>query len=90
MEALLYNDIGSALAIIGTIISIVGTIANNVWHRHILAMQIWAVSNVMLLAWSIGNYYNFWSGGLSGISLSIMYFIFTVSGIYGLVKKDGK
>ena len=80
----MYNDIGSALAIVGTIISIAGTIANNVWHKHILAMQIWMFSNVILVAWSIGNALDYWGGGLSGVALAIMYFIFTSSGAHGL------
>ena len=88
----MYNDIGSALAIIGTIISIAGTVANNVWHKHILAMKIWMVSNILLVAWSIGNTLDYWSGGLSGIALTIMYSIFTISGGYGLYRyyKDGE
>lgn len=83
------NDIGAAIAIIGSVISISGTLTNNLWHKHRLAMWIWMPSNIILLVWAIGNSIGWWDGGLSGVALAIMYSIFTISNTLGLVKKDG-
>lgn len=86
----MYNDIGSALSIIGSIISIVGTCYNNLLHEHLRAMQVWMLSNIILLIWSIGNYLKWWDGGLSGLALAIMYGVFTSSNLYGLITKNEK
>jgi hypothetical protein len=81
----LYNDIGTTLAVVGSIISIIGTLTNNLYHKHLLAMQVWAVSNIILLVWAVGNSIGWWDGGLSGIALAIMYSVFTISGVFGLI-----
>ena len=83
----MYNDIGTALSIVGSIISIVGTCYNNLLHAHLRAMQVWMISNIILLAWSIGNYLGYWEGGLSGLALAVMYSIFSVTNLYGMMKK---
>lgn len=84
----MYNDIGTALSIIGSIISIIGTCYNNLLHAHLRAMQIWMVSNIILLVWSVGNYIGLWEGGLSGLALAVMYFVFSTTNLYGLVTRE--
>lgn len=78
--------IGSALAIVGSLISIAGALVNNCRHDHKKAMELWMGSNVMLLAWSVGYLAGLWDGGLSVGALMVMYLIFTVSNVYGLMK----
>jgi hypothetical protein len=77
---------GPVLAIIGSLISIIGALINNCWHDHHGAMELWVFSNVMLLIWSVGYLGGLWDGGLSVGALMVMYLIFTVSNLYGLMK----
>lgn len=77
-------EIGSGLAILGSSISVVGALVNNLKHDHHRAMELWMFSNVMLLMWSIGYLAGYWNGGLSVGALMIMYFIFTISNFWGL------
>ena len=78
------RNLGADIAVIGSIISGIGVVANNVFLDHILAMQIWVVSNALLLLWSYGLYKNWWNGGISGLALCLMYLLMLVSGVYGL------
>ena len=78
--------VGPVLAILGSFISIVGALINNCRHDHHGAMELWMFSNVMLLAWSVGYLAGLWDGGLSVGALMVMYLIFTVSNLYGLIK----
>lgn len=79
--------LGSALAIIGSLISIAGAIVNNVYLDHTFAMKCWRVSNWMLFVWAMGYIASLWDGGISGIALAAMYFIFVVTNEYGLMLK---
>jgi hypothetical protein len=76
--------IGSVIAISGSALSILGTLANNLWFEHTLAMGIWMLSNPILFAWAYGNYKHWWDGGLSIESLGFMYAVFTITNFYGL------
>jgi hypothetical protein len=78
------NVLGSALAILGASLSVLGTLANNLWLNHILAMQFWFLSNPILLIWVVGVIAKKWNGGLSHEALAVMYFIFFITGAYGL------
>jgi type III secretory pathway component EscS len=78
--------IGTILAIVGSLLSISGALANNLYHWHRTAMEIWTVSNILLAAWAMGYYIKLWDGGLSAIALCVMYVIFLVSNWYGLRK----
>jgi hypothetical protein len=40
-----------------------------------------------ILIWSLGLSLHWWDGGLSGLPLVGMYFVFSTSNIYGLIKK---
>ena len=80
--------IGAILAVSGSIVSVIGTCYNNLWHRHITAMKIWAVSNALLLIWAMGLSCDWWDGGISGVSLVLMYAIFSITNAYGLFKQD--
>jgi hypothetical protein len=76
---------GLLLAIVGSIISIIGVCYNNIYRDHIKAMKVWMFSNVFLMSWAMGNAYGLWNGGLSAVALAILYGIFTVTNIYGLI-----
>ena len=78
------RDIGLDIAVLGGIISCVGVVWNNIFLDHVTAMQIWAVSNVVLLVWSYGLWKKWWDGGLSGLVLCLMYLFYTVTNIWGL------
>jgi hypothetical protein len=43
-------------------------------------------SNVLLLIWCAGNLGELWNGGISVGAMMLMYLIFTVSNLYGLMK----
>lgn len=81
--------LGQFLAIGGSLISIYGTLRNNLLHDHRGAMIIWALSNPLLLLWATGYGLQYWDGGLSAAGLWGMYFVFSVSNIYGLRKEIG-
>ena len=78
------NQIGDTLVISGSIISLFGIIANNYYLNHILAMQIWFLSNPILMTWSIGLMLKKWDGGLPALALVLTYGIAFVTGAYGL------
>ena len=82
------EQIGVIISVVGSIVSIVCSVENNLFHRHLLAMQIWGYgSNPILLVWSVGLSLHLWDGGLSGLPLVGMYSAFTITNIYGLIKK---
>jgi hypothetical protein len=79
--------IGTICAILGSILSIIGALTNNLYHDHHGAMEWWMYSNTLLLIWCVGNLGGLWDGGLSVGAISVMYLIFTVSNLYGLLKR---
>lgn len=79
-----FEWIGSSLAVTGSILSIAGTLVNNLWLKHRTAMKVWAVSNPILCVWAVGVLLGIWNGGLSIVALLIMYLVFTVTNFYGL------
>lgn len=79
------ENLGIAIVITGTIISIIGTLYNNIALDHYLAMQLWMISNPLLFVWAIGKIRNWWDGGVSIGSLAVMYFVFAVTNWYGLM-----
>ena len=76
--------IGSCLAVMGAMISVIGAIFNNIWHDHSGAMQWWMISNILLLVWAAGLMAGIWNGGLSALALVVMYLIFAVSNYWGM------
>jgi hypothetical protein len=84
----LYDQIGIGLSIVGSIISVIASLYNNLKHDHQKAMVIWGYgSNPILLIWSAGLSLHLWDGGIEGIPLFGMYLIFTISNLYGLRKR---
>ena len=80
----MWNRIGALLAIVGTTLSICGTIINNLYLDHHLAMMIWMPSNLILLSWAIGHGRRYWDGGVSIDALVVMYAVFSLTNAYGL------
>jgi len=77
---------GTILAATGASITTCGVIANNILLDHIIAMQVWVLSNLLLMIWAYGFARKWWDGGLSGAMLCLMYAFMLVSGLWGLVQ----
>ena len=82
--------IGSMLAIIGTVFSILGALDNNLFHHHRRAMILWSISNPILFIWAIGFLIGWWDGGLSISFLAAMYLLYIFSNTYGMWKYKKK
>jgi hypothetical protein len=85
VEPKILHNIGTCLAITGSILSVIGTLWNNIELAHTTAMWFWMISNPLLLAWAYGCYKKWWNGSLSVEALGVMYFVFTITNFYGLV-----
>lgn len=81
--------LGPVLAITGSILSIVGTLVNNLYLEHRWAMKVWAISNPILSVWALGVLWGYWNGGMSIAALLVMYLVFTVTNYYGLRRANG-
>lgn len=81
-----YFFLGSVFALVGSAVSILGALLNNLFLEHKYAMQLWMFSNILLLVWATGFYLGYWNGGLSGFFLMVMYFVFAISNAYGLAR----
>ena len=84
IEWLGIKNIGTDLAWMGAIISVIGTTFNNLYLDHLEAMLIWRFSNLILLVWSIGLWRKWWDGGLAGLALVGMYSYYSVTNEWGL------
>ena len=84
MNLVTWNTAGSALAISGATLSVLGIVINNVYLLHHTAMLLWLISNPVLLIWAIGVVLKKWNGGLSMEAIAAMYLIAFVTGAYGL------
>ena len=78
------SHIGTILIISGSVISVIGAFANNIWLDHIIAMEFWRFSNIILLLWAVGLYRKWWNGGLPVICLCGMYAFYMVTNEIGL------
>ena len=78
--------IGETLAVLGSIISVIGTLYNNIRHDHHRAMELWFFSNLFLMLWAGGYVLGYWDGGVSMAALFVMYCIYFVTNVYGLMK----
>ena len=79
------HRIGNTISVGGTILSIAGALCNNILLNHLLAMQIWMASNLVLLCYFIGVYFEYWNGKLSTSAIIVMYLLFASSNLYGLL-----
>ena len=74
--------IGATIAIIGTAISIYGTLVNNLWLDPVLAREVWCISNPLFLLYFIGRDRSWWNGNHIGDrAMIVTYAVFTVSNI---------
>ena len=80
-----YDRLGTFLAATGSIISLSGSVANNLFLSPVLARQIWVVANPLLLAWAIGLKKQWWHDGLGVDAVVGMYLFNTVTGILSFV-----
>ena len=80
------QKLGLPLPIIGTTISILGVVYNNIFLLHITAMWIWMFSNALFVVYFGGRSKGWWNGGFSDGFLCLNYSIMLVSGAYGLMQ----
>ena len=85
-EKLTQDTIGELLAVSGSVLSIMGAMINNITLNHVLAMKVWMISNPVLLVYFTGVDAAWWNGSrhISTRAIILLYFIFTVSNLYGL------
>ena len=79
------QDLGLDLAVVGSAISIIGVLLNNVFLLHTSAMQVWVISNLIFVIYFYGRRKDYWNGGISDTIMCGMYCVMLVSGLYGLV-----
>lgn len=80
------ENIGLDLAVIGTVISIIGVIWNNIFLLHYTAMQFWFISNLIFVAYFYGRTKGYWDGHFSDSFLCLNYAVMLVTGVYGLMQ----
>ena len=78
------ENIGLDLAVLGTVISIVGVVANNIFLLHYIAMMVWLFSNLIFIVYFYGRAKDWWDGGIPDMLLCINYIVMLVTGIFGL------
>jgi hypothetical protein len=76
--------IGWLLILSGSGLGIIGGIINAI-ALHDLAIDIWMVSNLLLLMWAIGFIKGWWNKKISVEAIAIMYAVFTICNIYAIV-----
>ena len=79
------RNIGLDLAIIGSAISIIGVLLNNVFLMHREAMLVWIASNIILMVYFYGHWKDWWDGGISSEVIFVMYCVMFISGLYGVM-----
>jgi hypothetical protein len=80
------KNLGLDLAVIGSSISIIGVITNNVFLMHREAMIIWCGSNILLMVYFYGHWKGWWDGGVSSATLCVLYGVMLVTGLWGLMR----
>lgn len=74
------------LAIIGSILSLVGALVNNLWLDPLLARKIWMFSNPVFLGYFVGADLKWWNGQhISTRALIVTYSVFTVTNFISLM-----
>ena len=48
------KNIGTVLALVGSVLSLTGALINNLMLDHVTAMWVWAISNLLFLAYFVG------------------------------------
>lgn len=76
--------VGIILITSGSAIAAIGAIANNIYLNHVMAMQFWRFSNLLLFLWAVGLYKKYWDGGLPAICLCGTYAIYGITNEVGL------
>ena len=79
------KDIGLDLVAVGTLISLIGVVYNNLLLQHTMAMFVWVFSNAIFGIYFYGRINDWWDGGLSNKFLLVNYLFMLVSGVYGLL-----
>jgi hypothetical protein len=86
VKKLLQKNLGNFLSVFGNIISIAGTLVNNVLLDPVLAREIWMFSNPIFLLYFIGVDLKWWNGQhLSTRAFIFTYSIFTITNFYSFL-----
>jgi hypothetical protein len=85
-----FQGAGFLLAASGAILIMLGTLVNNLYGRHRLAMKLWGVGNPAMFFWAGGFIAHLWTADLGIYFIFTMYAVFWASGWYGLVKYRGR
>jgi hypothetical protein len=85
-EVYRHERIGTSICLVGTAVSIVGSWVNSINLDHNLAIYVWAISNPLLMAWAYGFTKRWWNGGVSGMSLVVMYGYYIVTNIWAMIQ----
>lgn len=78
------NNLGTVFIWLGSMLGMLGGIVNALFF-HICAIQIWFISNIILLIWAIGIRYKWWDAQVSIEALIIMYTVYTCCNIFSLM-----
>jgi hypothetical protein len=80
------EHLGEALAISGAAISAAATVINNCLLLHTLAMQVWFLSNPIMLAYFVGLRLKKWNGGISLDAMIVLYAFYILTNAYGVIQ----
>jgi hypothetical protein len=93
MNQISCNDrtrLGQIIIVIGSIVTSIACIYNNLLLDHVFAMKIWRISNILLFIWAVGFWRKWWKDGLAARALVVMYFTFVVTNEIGLYLSGGE
>lgn len=78
------RDIGLDIAFLGAVVSVAGSLYNNLYLDHYTAMLIWRWSNLILLVYFVGRWKKWWDGGLSDMVMIGLYGWYILTNELGL------
>jgi len=78
--------IGWVLIVLGSGFGIIGGIINAI-NYHDAAIDVWTISNFLLVLWAIGFIKGWWNKKISVEALVLMYAVFTVCNIYAIIMR---
>lgn len=80
------RDLGLDLTLAGLVVSVIGTLYNNILLDHLTAMLIWRWSNILFATYFIGRWKCWWDGRVSDGLMAILYISYIITNELGLSK----
>lgn len=84
------QEIGFGIAAVGALLTIIGTLVNNVHQRHRLAMKFWGISNPAMVVWAAGFILGYWTADLGIWAVLVIYVMMCLTNWYGLLAFRGR